>query len=106
MRRALGYPPYGRMVLFLFKGRDEHEVAQKAGLCAGALRAEAPPEVEVMGPVQAPLARLKQVFRWQVILKASAPGMINTLSRYALQQFGGKRKGVVLSIDVDPVSML
>ncbi|MCZ6634295.1 MAG: primosomal protein N' [bacterium] len=106
VRRALGYPPYGRMVLFLFKGRDEHEVAQKAGLCAEALRAEAPPEVEVMGPVQAPLARLKQVFRWQVILKASAPGMINTLSRYALQQFGGKRKGVVLSIDVDPVSML
>ena len=109
-RRSVGYPPFGRMALLLFKGRDEIEVARDAGACAEALRAEAPPDVEVLGPVQAPLSRLRGMYRWQVIIKAASHRKLGVLARQVLGRFGrggrSRRSGVALGIDIDPVSML
>jgi primosomal protein N' (replication factor Y) len=108
-RQVLRYPPFGRLVLLLFKGRDEHEVARTAGICAGALRAETPPDVEIMGPVQAPLSRIQQTYRWQVVAKSESHSHLNALARKVKQQFAPKTRhggGVTVSIDVDPVSML
>ena len=49
-RKPVGYPPFGRMALFLFKGRDELEVARRAGECGSLLRAQAPPPGRSDGP--------------------------------------------------------
>ncbi|MDA0745579.1 MAG: primosomal protein N' [bacterium] len=106
-RQAVGYPPFGRMALLLFKGPNELEVARAAGLCAEAARSEAVPGVDVMGPVQAPLGRIRNTYRWQVILKAQSARPINLLARDARTHFGGKRRsGISLDIDIDPVSLL
>lgn len=108
-RQILRYPPFGRMVLLLFKGRDEHDVAQKAGICAAALRAETPPDVEIMGPVQAPLSRIQKTYRWQVVARSESHTHLNALARKVKQQFTPKNRrggGITVSIDVDPVSML
>ena len=109
-RSSVGYPPFGRMALFLFRGPDETLVARAAGFCAEAMRAAALPEVDVMGPVQAPLARIRGNYRWQVLLKAPSPRKLNTLAHEALTQFGdkrgGRRTGVALDVDVDPASLL
>jgi len=105
-RSMLEYPPYGRMALLLFKGADENEVAMNAGKCAELLRSGAPEGLEVMGPAQAPLARIRNSFRWQVILKSVSPRLLNDGARLARNHFGRKRGSVALDIDIDPVSML
>ncbi|HUH02586.1 MAG TPA: hypothetical protein VML75_11385, partial [Kofleriaceae bacterium] len=63
------------------------------------------PEVAVLGPSEAPLARLKGRTRWHVWLRSS--------DRRALRRFGralvaGAELGssVRLTVDVDPVSAL
>jgi primosomal protein N' (replication factor Y) len=104
-RNSLGYPPYGRMTLLLFKGKDENEVARSAGMCAQSLREQSPPDVEIMGPVQAPIARIQRTYRWQVLLKSDSHNRLNTVARQAATQFP-PRKSVTLAINVDPVSML
>ena len=109
VRQSLGYPPYGRMVLLLFKGADEHEVARSAGICAQTMHEQAPPDVEVMGPVQAPIARIQRTYRWQILLKSDSHNRLNATARQAAAQFAPKGRrsgGVTLSINVDPVSML
>ncbi|MDE2886846.1 MAG: primosomal protein N' [Gemmatimonadota bacterium] len=106
-RRSVLYPPYGRMALLLFKGRHEHDVARTAGLCAEALRAMALPHVDVMGPAQAPLARIRRNFRWQVVLKTPSSRHLNALARRAMREYGrSRRAAVTLDVDIDPVSML
>ncbi len=108
-RHSLHYPPFGRLILLLFKGRDEQEVARSAGLCAEALRSQSPPDIEVMGPVQAPIGRIQRTYRWQVLLKSESPGRLNAATRLALSQFDHRRprtSRVILSVDVDPISML
>jgi len=109
VRQSLGYPPYGRMALLLFKGTDENEVAQSAGICANALRSLAPPDVEIMGPVQAPISRIQKTYRWQVLLKSDSHNRLNAVARQAAAQFKPKQKRgqkVSLAINIDPVSML
>ena len=105
-RRILDYPPFGRMALLLFKGRNENEVAMKAGTCAEVLRSEAPKGLEVMGPAQAPLARIRNSYRWQVILKSVSPRLLREGTQTARRHFGRRRAAVALDIDIDPVSML
>ncbi len=106
-RRSVLYPPFGRMALLLFKGRHEPDVARTAGLCAEALREMALPHVDVMGPAQAPLARIRRSYRWQVILKTPSSRNLNVLARRALREFGrNRRAAVTLDVDIDPVSML
>lgn len=106
-RRSVLYPPFGRMALLLFKGRREQDVARTAGLCAEALREMALPRVDVMGPAQAPLARIRRSYRWQVVLKASSSRHLNVLAHRAMREFGrNRRAAVTLDVDIDPVSML
>ncbi len=106
-RRSVLYPPFGRMALLLFKGRHENDVARTAGLCAEALRAIALPHVDVMGPAQAPISRIRRSYRWQVILKTPSSRNLNVLARRAIREFGrNRRAAVTLDVDIDPVSML
>lgn len=106
-RRSVLYPPYGRMALLLFKGKHEPDVARTAGLCAEALRAMSLPHVDVMGPAQAPLARIRRNFRWQVVLKTPSSRHLNVLARRAMREYGrSRRAAVTLDVDIDPVSML
>lgn len=106
-RRSVLYPPFGRMALLLFKGKIEHDVARTAGLCAETLRAMALPHVDVMGPAEAPLARIRRSFRWQVVLKTPSSRHLNVLARRAVREYGrNRRAAVTLDVDIDPVSML
>ena len=106
-RRSVLYPPFGRMALLLFKGKHEHDVARTAGLCAETLRAMALPHVDVMGPAEAPLARIRRSFRWQVVLKTPSSRHLNVLARRAVREYGrNRRAAVTLDVDIDPVSML
>tara|TARA_Y100000588_G_C14266670_1_gene930247 strand:- start:2951 stop:3607 length:657 start_codon:yes stop_codon:yes gene_type:complete len=103
-REALGYPPFGRMTLFLFRGPQERDVAKAAGECAETLRSSDSEGLEVLGPVPAPLARLQGHYRWQVIAKSFSAQRLNKAARHALERH--HRRAVTLSVDVDPVSML
>ncbi|MBM3460168.1 MAG: primosomal protein N', partial [Armatimonadetes bacterium] len=109
-RRALGYPPYGRLIAFLFRGPEEAAVTAQAGACATHLRGAAlgaGDRAEVLGPAAAALSRLKGEFRWQVVLKGGASSALRRLARGALERFGERPgPGVRMSVDVDPVSLL
>ena len=107
-REQTGFPPTGRLALFLFKGPSESEVARRAGHCADILKASGMSGVEVLGPVQAPLSRLQGRYRWHVILRSQSAQALNQTIRTGLHRIGGRgtQGAVTLDVDVDPVSML
>src|SRR4029078_3954101 len=68
-RAELGYPPHGRLIAVRVDGPDAHEVAgaaqrlsQSGG--AAARRPELAGQVDIRGPVPAPLERLRNRTRW------------------------------------------
>ena len=90
----------------MVQGRDEEDALRAAppsdGCCS-----RAPEGVRVLGPAVAPVARLKNEYRYQMLLKAVHPQapheVLAELRRFAAAE---KWNPTSLVIDVDPMTLL
>lgn len=107
-RAPLSYPPYSRMVNIRFSGMDEQQVKSAAAQVAAFLRDHHwRKRVDLLGPVPAPLVKIKDRTRWQLLLKSAQPATLHALCDEVLE----RRKqlcpaAVSLQIDVDPENMM
>jgi primosomal protein N' (replication factor Y) (superfamily II helicase) len=105
-RRSMRYPPFSALANILVRDEVQEEALRKSTELDRMLRPE-PKEMRVMGPAPAPVPRLKNEFRYQLLLKSTDRKKLNetlhTLRRYAAEQKWG---ATALVIDVDPVSLL
>lgn len=110
LRKELGYPPFARLAIVRIEGEDSRRVAQIAAAAAEALTRAAPsPEiVRVLGPSPAPIERIKQRFRWQVMLKSKELRPMRAALASMRAEIGpmAEEHRVYLIIDIDPVRML
>jgi primosomal protein N' (replication factor Y) len=107
IRESPPYPPATSLVNLVYSGPDEREVGRRAaGLadwCAGLIERYQLP-ITVLGPAPCPLVRIKDRWRWHVLLKGPSDAL-GRVVRYAARRL--KRDGSVrLMIDRDPVSLL
>ncbi len=106
LREALGYPPYSRLGLLVYRSEDEKKAYTGAEKAAVVLEKLARPlGVEVRGPALAGLFKLRGHFRFQILLKAAKPQAIRQLIQKLDEQFETP-KGVFRVVDIDPQSML
>jgi primosomal protein N' (replication factor Y) len=108
-RQALGYPPFGKLVRIVLFGVNEERVKALCDDLATRLRAQAKRPsgggVSVLGPAPAVWARLRNEFRYCLLLKAvsaKALGEVVCNVRTTVKVPRDMR----LIIDVDPVNML
>lgn len=104
-RASIGYPPYVRLANVGFSGPSAPDVREAATRFAGTLAEQLPDGWRILGPSPAPIARLKNRWRWHLVLKAPADADISTV----LAQVDTVTPGVdevTRSIDVDPAGML
>jgi primosomal protein N' (replication factor Y) len=108
-RRALAYPPFSRLAAIRLEGRDAGKTAASARALAARLGERLPPPasgVRLLGPAPAPIARLKGLTRWQLLLKAPQHRILRPLLDRAEQALASLPRGVRGVIDVDPGAML
>jgi len=109
LRRELDYPPFSRMVNLRISGIDKDKVAEQAGnigVLAGkfSLNQAAGGKVEVIGPAEAPIAKIKGRYRWHIILKGRDIKALHTLAGNILRET--RRDGFDIKVDVDPVNFM
>ena len=108
-RRTPPYPPHVQLVNAVVSGSDERAVARSAGGVADWLRAllAARPELgaSVLGPAPCPIERIRERWRWHLLIKAAEPGPLTRLVRYLVAR-APVPGGVRLVVDRDPVSLL
>ncbi|HBT20058.1 MAG TPA: primosomal protein N' [Peptococcaceae bacterium] len=102
-RKELGYPPYTSLVRILFSSSDEKSVIQASIQTADEFKYE---NIPFMGPAPAPLEKVKNNFRWHIIVRITKPD----LKEKILKVLGNnhrriKEQGVNLYADVDPLNM-
>lgn len=109
VREQLGYPPFGRLIVMVFSGQTEQEVASEANRFATILT-EIPHEGKIFGPVPCPLSKLKDKYRWHILVKGEKQKgkSLRTWAAAARDEYHRKHtsKKVTMSIDVDPLSIL
>ena len=107
-RQGTEFPPFGRLVVFRWRGRDEAQVEAVARQCTTCLGEITGGEVALLGPAPAPLARLRGYYRWQALMRGSSPGQLHKFtanSLPAMQQIA-RKSAVVLTVNVDPLTMM
>jgi primosomal protein N' (replication factor Y) len=106
-RKELGYPPFTRLVTFLFSGRNESKVEAKAAEWVREIGLRKDPSIEILGPAPAPFVKIKGRYRWRCLIKGGDARKIGELTRkIAASWHAGKKEGVELEIDVDPQNLL
>ncbi|HEV2200314.1 MAG TPA: primosomal protein N' [Bryobacteraceae bacterium] len=105
-RQAMSYPPFSALASVIVRGtREEEALTRSAAL--GRLLQPAPEGVRVLGPAAATLARLKNEYRYQMLLKAATrkrlAAVLADVRRYAQSE---KWNPASLAIDVDPMTLL
>jgi primosomal protein N' (replication factor Y) len=104
-RRTMGYPPTAALVNLILRSADEEKGRAAIAGIGAALRARAGGRYRVLGPARAPLARLRQEHRFQILLKGNRPAMREAV-RAALAAAYGETRWPGISVDVDPLSVL
>lgn len=107
-REELQYPPFGHLVALQFSGTSETAVAEAAADAAKLLvqlKARLGIRTELLGPVQAPLYRLRGRFRRHLLLKdKDRTRLRKLLTLYRIER--NSRSGVREAVDIDPVDLL
>jgi primosomal protein N' (replication factor Y) len=102
-RAELRYPPYGRLILLRLSSYDPTEVAVTAQEFANVLMEKGGEgKYDLLGPAPAPIARVANRYRWQILLKL-LPECDDTPDLTKLSNVC--RPGVSLTVDVDPMNL-
>jgi primosomal protein N' (replication factor Y) len=99
-----------RLTSLRLQGRVESDVIQTTGRIATFCRQTVKKEklnIEILGPAPAPLDKIKDNYRWQILLKARDTDQMHSLCvaiKEARQELVGRQCS--LAIDVDPENMM
>jgi primosomal protein N' (replication factor Y) len=113
-RKALGYPPITRLVQLRLSGRDARRVREQAealgAQCQTLRTADSAfiESIQILGPIEAPLARIAGQFRWQILVKSPQAG---SLHRFVDRLLAARppsltRQRVRMIVDVDPLFLM
>ena len=120
-RRGLSYPPFGRVTQLIISGVDEAKTLQAARQLASGVGAtpskdwnpeaqisveNRAPSYEVLGPAPAPLSRLRDRYRFQILIKGSDTERVKAASARLASALTRLPRELRATLDVAPVSML
>ena len=106
-RELMQYPPAGRMMAIQFMGPEEAKVKDLAEECNAYLNILAKNKnIQVLGATQAALAKLKDIYRYVIYVKASRLDALlevkNELEEQKIKKHNGQE---MVQFDFDPVNM-
>jgi primosomal protein N' (replication factor Y) len=103
-RRELRYPPFARIALVRIDSLDERVAASEADRLASLARRAATDGADVLGPAPAPIARLRNRWRYRFMVRAPTRPPLRKIL-IALSRATPDRRVRVVT-DIDPVNML
>ncbi|MDQ6759869.1 MAG: primosomal protein N', partial [Acidobacteriota bacterium] len=105
-RRLMRYPPFCALANVLVRSEKQEDALAMSGEL-GNLLSPTPEGLKLLGPAEAPVARLKNEFRYQLLIKAASRVKLNEtlqgLRRFAIEK---RWSATSLIIDVDPLTLL
>lgn len=105
-RRMMHYPPFTAMANLLVRSEKQEE-ALRLSAELGRVLTPAPESIKVMGPAEAPVPRLKNEFRYQLLIKSANRKILNEhLRRVRDFALSTKWPATALVIDVDPLTLM
>ena len=110
VRKSPAYPPFVRLVVLHVQGERESQVrdsSMRLGQAIRSLIAEKGKNVELLGPAPAPIDRINNIYRWQLMLKsANLEALHGVCSVVEAGEIVLPHSRVRVIIDVDPENLM
>ena len=107
-RERLGYPPFCVLASIMIKHRDLSYASRTANMLRRELdAANAARHCRILGPAPASIARLKNEYRQQIIIKGSSRKVLRETLQIALantENNGGDMRSIF--VEIDPVNLM
>jgi len=109
LRRTLSYPPFSRIInlhLSSLKKERVEEGIQKLKQHISAMMKinTGKGKIEIIGPTESPIGKIKGRYRWQLLLKGKETFAVNRVAQDILLK--ASETGLDIKIDVDPVNFM
>lgn len=114
IREQLDYPPFSKIISLLLAGPIERDVIDKINGIVDNIKEmvnvnmDLKPIIhEILGPVPAPIKRIKNKFRWRAFLKCDESNLneVKGILKDVLYQHYKKNTDISLIVDINPVNM-
>jgi primosomal protein N' (replication factor Y) len=105
MRKNFGHPPFSHLVLITVRADAEEKAELTARVFAQKLTAAVPASVMVSPSAPAPLARVRGMYRYQVVARGKQIRALTAAVRGAIRELK-LPQGVLIAVDVDPMAVL
>ena len=110
IRKQLKYPPFCDIIMLGFTSESEIEIQKVANEVHTFLKNKIQTEnipIILYKPVPSPIDKIKNKFRWRIIIKCKfGEDIIGTINECIEQIFNGKNRNVSMIVDVNPNNML
>ena len=110
VREQLSYPPFSKLVRLVISHPEEEIAINQANLLGVIYRTiiRQTQGVELLGPAPAPVEKLRNKYRWQIVLKGAEQQQLMTVLDKGFMEYNQIAPGIraTISIDVDPQSLL
>ena len=112
MRKQLKYPPFCDIIMIGITGEIEKEVIQSSNNIyeyikeeVGKLNIE---NISIIKPLPAPIDKIKNRYRWRIIIKTKVTDEIIEILNKSLSNFYAKNKNskTRVIIDINPMNMM
>ena len=120
-RRELIYPPFASLANLVITDADERRVVEQAHAIARKIRDLVGPvsrpqvpsaisraaerSIDILGPVACPLERLRNRYRWHILLRSADKPALLALLRKLLSALSPIERSSI-TLDIDPIAML
>jgi primosomal protein N' (replication factor Y) (superfamily II helicase) len=101
-RRMMHYPPFGVLANVLVQSEKLEEAAQWSAALGKWFQKFPPEGTRILGPCTAPIARIKNVYRFHLILKGATRKAVNAALKgmlAAAEEAGVPRRNLVVDVD-------
>ena len=107
-RAELCYPPFGRCLVFRLNGSKAELVESAAQTLKKRMLALTGKnsQISILGPTAAPLFKIRNKFRYQILVKGPKTHSLSRLASEALGDESWIPSGVSVLPDIDPINML
>lgn len=107
VRAELELPPFVFLTLIRIEGVDMKKAFEVAKVISSKLITISRSKLQVIGPAPSPIFKIKDDYRWQILIKSNKRGQIQHLIRTLISDFQrlARREAIRVQWDVDPYEL-
>ena len=109
IRAKMGYPPFGKLLLINAQGKNEDLLKQYMKILAGKIENAVKDEdgVEILGPIPCIISKIKENFRWQILIKGEfSLSFAKSIKDILYEKENNVYNDIRVSIDINPNNLI